>query len=410
MLIEQEERELKNREKQVEQEVEWASRGVKARRKRNMQRLGKMKEMRDKLKADKSSFRSMMAKVEIDQQDVDISSKIVAEFFNVSKLFDNKETGRTIPILHDFNMRIIRGDRIGILGKNGSGKSTFLKLLIGELEPDQGKVKIAKDLSFSYFDQKRSDLDMDKTLWQTLCADGGDHIEVQGKSRHVCGYLKDFLFDPQKAREKVSTLSGGQKNRLILAKILASPTPFLILDEPTNDLDMDTLDMLEDILSQYNGTLIIVSHDRDFLDQTVTKILAFEGDAQIDGYIGGYSDYIEEKKGRASRDKKDKAAQKKREENKAANVRTQSESAPQKTDTKLTYKLQYELDELPKKIDSLEKEVASLKEELSDPELYKRDADRFTAVTTRLADAEDTLAKAEERWLELADLKQDTEN
>ena len=283
-LIEQEERELKNREKMLEIEVEWASRGVKARRKRNVRRLSLMKEERDRLKADKSAFFKMMAKIEMEGGGFEGSSKIVAEFIKVHKSFEDKK------ILDGFSLRILRGDRIGILGKNGSGKSTFLKLLIGEMDPDAGKVKRNKEIEFSYFDQSRSTLNSQDSLWRTLIPSGGDYLTVMGKTRHVCGYLKDFLFDPATARHSVSTLSGGQKNRLLLAKVLADPKSFLILDEPTNDLDMDTLDVLEEILSAYQGTLIVVSHDRDFLDQTVSKILAFEGDGVIEGYIGGYSD------------------------------------------------------------------------------------------------------------------------
>ena len=296
MLLEQEARELKNRKSIVAQEVEWASRGVKARRKRNVRRLELVREMRDKLKADESAHRRATKKIEFQPlQDIEKSSKIVAEFYNVHKTF--KDDGKEIKILDKFSLRIQRGDRIGILGKNGSGKTSFLKLLLNEIEPDQGRVKVRKELEFSYFDQKRRDLEPTDTLKKTLSPGGGDYINVMGKSRHVCGYLKDFMFDPSRAQDKVSQLSGGQKNRLMLAKILADPKTCLILDEPTNDLDMDTLDMLEEILLQYKGTLLIVSHDRDFLDQTVTKILAFEGDAKVETVIGGYSDYLEKRDG-----------------------------------------------------------------------------------------------------------------
>ncbi|MED5423212.1 MAG: ABC-F family ATP-binding cassette domain-containing protein, partial [Pseudomonadota bacterium] len=227
-LLEQEERELKNRAKLVAQEVEWASRGVKARRKRNVRRLELMKEARDKLKADQSSFRKIMARLDVPKIETDTTSKICAEFYNVHKKFEEK------TILESFNLRITRGDRIGILGKNGSGKTTFLKLLVGELTPDQGRVKRQKNVRVSYFDQKRADLNPEDTLKKTLCPNGGDYINVLGKQRHVCGYLKDFLFDPARVDDKVAHLSGGQKNRLMLAKVLADPGEFLILDEPTN--------------------------------------------------------------------------------------------------------------------------------------------------------------------------------
>lgn len=398
MLIEQEERELANRAKFVEAEVEWASRGVKARRKRNVRRVEQMREARDQLKADVSAFRKMMGKVKIEMEDVELTSRIVCEFYNVSKTFN--EDGREKLILKNFFLRIQRGDRIGILGKNGSGKTSFLKMLIGELEPDSGTIKRKKELEFSYFDQKRKDLKEDETLWKTLCPEGGDHVDVMGKSRHVVGYLKDFLFDPSKAQHKVGTLSGGQKNRLMLAKILANPKTCLILDEPTNDLDMDTLDMLEDILAQYKGTLIVVSHDRDFLDQTVSKILAFEGDGVIDGVIGGYSDYLEKKKN----EKKETPAEAALKKVKAAAIEQDVEK-PKGPAKKLTYNLQFELDSLPAKMAELEEEISDLLSVLEDPDLYSKQPKVFLNTSAALEHAKATLALAEERWLELEEMR-----
>ena len=348
-LLEQEARELKNRKQIVAQEVEWASRGVKARRKRNVRRLEMVKEMRDQLKADESAYRRATAKVNVQTpKDIENSSKIVAEFYNAYKSFKDGE--KEITILDKFSLRIQRGDRIGILGKNGSGKTTFLKMLVGELEADQGRVKKRKELEFSYFDQKRKDLNSEHTLKKVLSPNGGDYIDVMGKQRHVCGYLKDFMFDPSRAYDKVSQLSGGQKNRLMLAKILANPKTCLILDEPTNDLDMDTLDMLEEILSKYQGTLIVVSHDRDFLDQTVTRILAFEGDGKIESCIGGYSDYLEKKNGTV---KSEKPLEQKK------NISDSNAPQEKKPAQKLSYKLQRELNQLPQKIENLESEITT---------------------------------------------------
>jgi len=399
-LLEQEERELKNREKIVEQEVAWASRAPGARRKRNIRRLELMKIARDKLRADKSAFRTMMSKISVgDMDDVQGTSKTVAEFIKVEKKFV-ADDGKEKPILEKFSMRIMRGDRIGLLGKNGSGKTTFLRLLVGELQADMGKVKLAKDLQFSYFDQKRKDLKPDWTVQHTLCPNGGDHLKVMGKTRHVCGYLKDFLFDPGLVDQEVGTLSGGQKNRLMLAKVLADPKSFLILDEPTNDLDMDTLDMLEEIISEYSGTLIVVSHDRDFLDQTVTKILAFEGNGIIEGYIGGYTDYLEAQKER----KKPKAAIVEKEQPKPAIKKEESVATP-KVNKKLSYKYQYELDNLPKKIAKLEKEIADLELILEDSDLYAKDKNAFHHASHRLGYARDELAEAEHRWLELTEMQ-----
>ncbi len=399
MLIEQEERELANRQKFVEQEVEWASRGVKARRKRNVRRVEMMKEARDALKADLSAFRKMMGKVQFEVGDVELTSRVVAEFYNVSKSF--VEDGREKVILQNFHLRIQRGDRIGILGKNGSGKTSFLKLLVGELEPDAGSIKRKKELEFSYFDQKRKDLKDDVTLWKTLCPEGGDHVDVMGKARHVCGYLKDFLFDPAKAHHAVGTLSGGQKNRLMLAKILANPKTCLILDEPTNDLDMDTLDMLEDMLTGYKGTLIIVSHDRDFLDQTVSKILAFEGDGKVEGIIGGYSDYLEWAKGKNPKAKTVETAKPAKVEKPQVVV-----AEPEKSVKKLSFKIQHELDTLPGKIEEMNQSIKDLTAVLCDADFYKRDPDAFVKTSQALEKLKDKLAKSEDRWLELEALRE----
>lgn len=399
-LLEQEERELRNRQKAVDLEVEWASRGVKARRKRNVRRLEDMKEARAKLKADKSAFRRLMARIEVDPtgEEFDAASKVVAEFFKVDKKFTGDE-GRERLILDKFSVRIQRGDRIGILGKNGSGKTTFLRLLIGELKADMGKVKLAKNLEVSYFDQKRKDLVPTQTLQKTLCPQGGDYINVMGKTRHVCGYLKDFLFDPMLAQQQVGTLSGGQKNRLMLAKVLANPKSLLILDEPTNDLDMDTLDMLEEILAHYLGTLIVVSHDRDFLDQTVSKILAFEGNGKVEGYIGGYSDYLEAKKSAGKEQKKEEVQKKK------TAPKPVESAPPEKVFRKLSFNLQHELDRLPQKIEKFQKEIEECEEILADPGLYASNRDVFFQTSRKLVEAREDMAAAEQRWLELDELR-----
>ena len=401
-LLEQEERELKNRSAHVAQEVEWANRGVKARRKRNVRRVEQMKQMRDKLQKDQAAYRRVVSKIALpEQKEEGKSSKIVAEFYNVHKSFE--EDGVKKVILENFHMRIMRNDRIGLLGKNGSGKTSFLKLLIGDLEADKGNIKKRKELEFSYFDQKRSDLDPEDTLRKTLCPGGGDYVDVMGKQRHVCAYLKDFLFDPSDSYRLVSTLSGGQKNRLMLAKILANPKSCLILDEPTNDLDMDTLDMLEEVLVNYNGTLIVVSHDRDFLDQTVTKILAFEGRGQVDGYIGGYSDYLEAKENLNKKNKPTENTKKSKVNNVPNQVKAVSNS-PQK----LSYKLDRELKQLPSKIEDITKDISNMNEILNDADLYKNDPDLFHKTVERLQRVQKRLNDAEERWLELEEMRQST--
>lgn len=409
-LLEQEERELKNRKQIVGMEVEWASRGVKARRKRNMRRLEQVKVMREKLKNDEASYRRATKKIELKPiESLEHSSKIVAEFYNTYKSFNRDE--KEIKILDKFSYRIQRGDRIGILGSNGSGKTTFLKMLIGQLDPDQGRVKRRKELEFSYFDQKRSDLDPEHTLKKILSPAGGDYIDVMGKQRHVCGYLKDFMFDPSRAHDKVSMLSGGQKNRLMLAKILANPKTCLILDEPTNDLDMDTLDMLEEILIQFEGTLIIVSHDRDFLDQTVTRILAFEGNGVIQSCVGGYSDYLEKY---GSKNKEEAKLQKNSDKKKSSPQKTNTKEAatkseePVKQKIKLSYKLQRELNQLPDKIEKTQKEIKEAGALLADADFYGRDPDGFHETAKKLNELQVKLERYENRWLELEEMKENS--
>lgn len=420
MLLEQEERELRNRKQSVMQEVQWASRGVKARVKRNVRRVQLVREMRDKLKADEASYRRAIQKIELKpMKGEDPTSKIVAEFYNVYKSFKTDE--REINILDKFSIRIKRGDRIGILGKNGSGKTSFLKMLIGDLEPDQGRIKVRKEMEFSYFDQKRSDLDPTDTLKKVLSPGGGDYINVMGQERHVCGYLKDFMFDPSRAFDKVSQLSGGQKNRLMLAKILANPKTCLILDEPTNDLDMETLDMLEEILLQYKGTLIIVSHDRDFLDQTVTQILAFEGDAKVERVIGGYRDYLEFKQKRdqslgksGAKTISESQSQNKKENKNTSENKTQSGDAqavateqkpPTNSPKKLSYKYKRELAQLPKKMSALEEEIEGVNGALADPEFYSRNPDGFHENVKNLEELKAKMERYETRWLELEEMK-----
>jgi ATP-binding cassette subfamily F protein uup len=417
MLLEQEERELRNRERSLAVEVEWASRGVKARRKRNMRRVADMQAERERLKKDKSLFNKAIQKIEMEPiTDPEVSSKIVLEFYKVSKVFGRQGAApsplegvaKEKVILNGFNLRVLRGDRIGILGRNGSGKTSFLKLLLGELQPDSGKIKLTKNVQIAYFDQNRRELDDNNTLWSTLCPGGGDHVDVFGKPRHVCGYLKDFMFDPKDARNRVGTLSGGQKNRLMLAKVLANPGNLLILDEPTNDLDMDTLDMLEEVLSQYKGTLFVVSHDRDFLDQTVTKILAFEGDANVECHIGGYSDYLEakgeNKENKNQESRKSNGNESKNIKSKASASLNQDYKIPD-SKRKLSYKIQFELDNLPSKISNLEKELVHLNNILADYDLYMNNPELFDKSSRLLARKQIELEAAELRWLELDEMQ-----
>ena len=393
-LLEQEEKELRNRKQSLSVDIEWASKGVKARVKRNVRRLEQIKLMQKKLEEDESSYRRAISKIKVNSNiKFKDHAKSISEFFNVSKSF--KTNSEEIKILENFNFKINKGDRIGILGGNGSGKTTFLKLLLKEEIPDKGTIKNFKNIEFSYFDQKRSDLFLKETIKKNMCPSGGDYINVMGKDRHVYGYLKEFQFDPKILNDYVSTLSGGQKNRLMLAKILANPKSCLILDEPTNDLDMDTLDLLEEILINYKGTLIIVSHDRDFLDQTVTRILAFQGDGKVIDCIGGYSDYLKLKKNSFKNKnliKHDLNKVKKDNQSKISN------------NNKLTYKLEHELSIIPSEIKKLETIISQMNKILSDADLYTKNIDKFLESSKTLEMSKKKLDKLETRWLEL-DLK-----
>ena len=399
MLLDQEARELKRRKQIVAEEVIWASRGVKARVKRNINRLNKVKQMRKKLKADESLFRQATKKITFEPtKDIETNSKVIAEFFKVYKEF--KEDNNTLNILNGFNLRIKRGDRIGIIGPNGTGKTTFLRLILNELNSDKGSIKVNKNIEFSYFDQNRSDLKPKDTLKDVMVPNGGDYIEVRGKMRHVYGYLKDFMFDPSEILETVSTLSGGQKNRLKLAKVLANPKSCLILDEPTNDLDMETLDMLGEILMSYKGTLLLVSHDRDFLDQTVTKILSFEGNGVVEETIGGYSDYLAFKKSN-----KGQSNIINNENNLNKKSKQKSENVEVKNNRKLTYKLEFELKNLPAKIMNKENEINKYNHKLADPDFYINEPDLFNEVAKKLELAKKDLEYFETRWIELEEMK-----
>ena len=398
-LLDQEARELQRRKQIVAEEVIWASRGVKARVKRNINRLNKVKQMREKLKADVSLFRQATKKITFEPvKDFETNSKVIAEFYKVYKEFE--ENGKSLRILNGFNLRIKKGDRIGIIGSNGTGKTTFLRLILNELNADKGSIKINKNIEFSYFDQNRSDLKPKDTLKDVMVPNGGDYIEVRGKMRHVYGYLKDFMFDPSVIIEQVSSLSGGQKNRLKLAKVLANPKSCLILDEPTNDLDMETLDMLGEILMSYKGTLLLVSHDRDFLDQTVTKILSFEGNGVVKECIGGYSDYLALKK--SSKTQENKTLFEKKFDNKS---KQQTKFLENTNSKKLTYKLEFELKNLPGKIKNIELEIDNFNNRLSDPDFYLNEPEAFFELTKKLEIAKKDLEYFETRWLELEEEK-----
>ena len=385
--IDQEIIEQKYLNKKIEEETEWLHKGVTARRKRNMGRLRRLQQLRQERKEQIKQVGS----VDLEIQNTEFRSKMVIEAKHVCKAFQGRD------IVKDFSTRIIKGNKIGIVGPNGAGKTTLIKLLTKKLEPDSGFVRMGKNLEEAYFDQNRVTLDPKKTLWKTLCGEG-DHIWVRGQYRHVVAYLKDFLFKPEQAQCPVSALSGGEKNRLMLAVALAKQSNFLVLDEPTNDLDMDTLDLLQEVLMEYDGTILLVSHDRDFLDRVVSSIIYMNGDGTAVEYAGSYSELLEKLKNKP-------ITEVKKTQVKTANKPLVCE--PQKKPTKLSYKQQRLLEVLPKTIEDLTKEIKQIENELSDPSLYTDNPEKFDHLTQRLTQAQNEVSEAENQWLEIQILQEE---
>jgi ATP-binding cassette subfamily F protein uup len=365
-------------------ELRWLERGVTARRRRNQGRLAKLQEMRSQRAAMLGAPGSVKLAIAKD----DVRSKAVIEADRVSKAFGDR------PIIRDFSLRIQRGDRIGIVGPNGAGKTTLLKLLTGEIEPEEGTVTRAKTLSGIVIDQQRKLMEPDKRVKDVL-ANGGDWIDVRGHKKHIKGYLKEFLFNPAIADAPIGSLSGGERSRLLLAREFAREANLLVLDEPTNDLDLETLDLLQEVIADYEGTVLIVSHDRDFLDRTVTVTLGLDGSGKVDIVAGGYDDW--EKRRRTP-----SASAKAGGQSRGAQKKERTESPASQANRKLTYKDQRDLDRLPAEIERIELEIARAEEVIHDPDLYARDPDRFHAVTDEVARLRSEKHKAEERWLEVA--------
>ena len=379
-----------NLDRKIAEETEWLHKGVTARRRRNMGRLRKLQQLR----AERREQIKQAGNINLNIDEGDFRSKLVIEAKHVFKSFNGRE------IIKDFSTRIIKGNKIGIAGPNGAGKTTLIKILTKRLEPDSGFVRIGKNLQEAYFDQNRLTLDPKKTLWQTLCGKG-DHIMVQGKYRHVVAYLKDFLFKPAQAHCPVAALSGGEKNRLMLAVALAQPSNFLVLDEPTNDLDMDTLDLLQEVLDEYSGTILLVSHDRDFMDRVVSSVIYMKGDGTLYEHAGSYSDLLNKLKGKENAPVKTK-------ENSAP--KTGSLPASQTSSTrKLSYKQQRLWEILPQEVAEIEKEIAAMEQELSDPELYTRDPGRFDELSFGLVEKQREKEEKENQWLEIQMLKDELE-
>lgn len=364
-------------DKKLAQEEVWIRQGIKARRTRNEGRVRQLEKMREQLNARRRKQGN--AKLEVNQ--ADRAGKIFCEVENVSFDYENK------PIVKDFSTVIQRGDRIGIIGPNGCGKSTLLRLILGQLEPDQGTVKLGSKNEVAYFDQLREQLDPEKTVWDNV-AEGRDTVDINGKNKHVIGYLQDFLFSPARARQPVKALSGGERNRLLLAKLFTQPANVLVMDEPTNDLDVETLELLEELLMNFDGTLLLVSHDRVFIDNVVTSTLVFEN-GHINSFIGGYADWQAYRQQQASI---------------SVGTKTEEKVVTKKkvtTKIKLSYKDQRELDDLPQRVEKLETELMAIEKQLADPDLYRQEADKMQELTGKMSETQEMLDAAYERWQEL---------
>lgn len=370
-------------DRKIVREEHWLSRGVTGRRKRNMGRLRALGDLREQ----RGSQRAMTGNVTLSVTEGQSSGKLVAELENVTKAYDNN------VIVDDLSLRIQRGDRLGLVGPNGAGKTTLIKLITGSLEPDSGSVRLGTKLEMVTLDQKRESLDPKSTLSDALTQGSGDSVNVQGELKHVVGYMKDFLFSPEQKNTPLEALSGGERGRLMLARALAKPSNLLVLDEPTNDLDLETLDLLQEMLTDYKGTVLLVSHDRDFLDRVATSVLAYEGDAVWREYAGGYGDMVDQR-GRGVEAKASAAA-------KASKKSKGGDKPKAPAKVKITYKDKYALETLPGEIDVMEADIVKLQATIADPKLFARDGAAFNQAVKDLGAKQEQLAAAEERWLEL---------
>jgi ATP-binding cassette subfamily F protein uup len=370
-------------DKKLSQEEVWIRQGIKARRTRNEGRVRALEAMR--LERSKRRERQGNMKATIQQAESSGQKVIEAEHINVS--FNGR------PIVKDFSTVILRGDRIGIVGPNGVGKSTLIQTLLGQRKPDSGKVTIGTNVEVAYFDQLRAQLDENMNVRENV-GGGRDTVTVNGQQKHIMGYLQDFLFSPERAHTPIRSLSGGERNRLLLAKLFTKPSNLLVMDEPTNDLDIETLELLEEIVTQYQGTILLVSHDRQFLNNIVTSTFVFEGDGVINEYVGGYDDWLRQRKTTAATTPAKETSTPK------AEPKTDSKPAPA-AKKKLSYKEQKELETLPQTIEKLEQELAQLHQQLADPTLYQQGANAVQALQTKATAAEKALETAFERWSEL---------
>ncbi|MCO5064645.1 MAG: ABC-F family ATP-binding cassette domain-containing protein [Rhizobiaceae bacterium] len=389
-ILEEEEREQHKLGRQIVREEHWLRFGVTARRKRNMRRLGELQTMRQRFR----SHRGAEGSAVLAASDAAESGKLVVEAKEIGKRF-----GENL-IVDRFSTRIQRGDRVGFVGPNGAGKTTLLKMLTGALAPDSGSVRLGVNLEIATLDQKRDAVDPEETLAHFLTDGRGENLIVNGEVRHVVSYMKDFLFRPEQARTPVRELSGGERARLLLARMLARPANLLVLDEPTNDLDMETLDLLQELVAGFPGTVLLVSHDRDFLDRTVTSVIAPEGNGRWVEYAGGYSDMLAQRGGRRLDDRPAKKQ----------SASTETRAEPQKQAArKLSFKQKFALDNLPARMEAVSTAISSLEDRLADPAFYERDPKGFAQAIAMLDKERASLAAMEEEWLELEMLREELE-
>ena len=376
-------------DRKIVREEHWLTYGVTARRKRNQKRLASLHELRRR----RREYVGPTGTARMSAASAAASGKIVAEARHVAKSYDGKS------VVSDFSIRIQRGDRIGIVGPNGAGKTTIVQLLTGELAPDCGEVRHGANLQMVTLDQRRMSLDPEQTLRDALTDGSGDTVHVNNEPRHVMGYMKDFLFAPEQARTPIKALSGGERGRLMLARALAKPSNFLVLDEPTNDLDLETLDLLQEVLAGYDGTVLVVSHDRDFLDRVATSILAPDQQGKWREYAGGYSDMCLQRDGAGKKQPRAEKPEK--------TTKPRKSSAP--SQKRMTYKDKHALEILPARIDELQLQIKALHKALEAPDLFTRDPDSFATITADLETAQNELESAEEKWLTLEMLREELE-
>ena len=397
-VLEQEELEAHKLDRKIAREDQWMHGGVTARRKRNVRRVAELHAMRKT----RREHRSVQGNVRLAAAEGGLSSKLVAEAVNLNKSFGG------VPVVDDFSTRILRGDRVGIVGPNGAGKTTLLKILTGALAPDAGTVRLGENLALVSLDQRRDELKAEWTIADALTGGRGDQVVINGRPRHVASYMKDFLFLPEQARSPLNVLSGGERGRLMLARALAKPSNVLVLDEPTNDLDLETLDLLQELLSEYTGTVLLVCHDRDFLDRVVTSVIAADGDGRWVEYAGGYSDMLAQRKGE---ELAKKALREARPGTKTAAQDQKPVSEPASgRKRKLSFKEKHALDTLPANMEKLTKAIGTLERKLAAADFFTRDPAGFAAATNQIAALQTELHAAEEQWLELEMLRTELES